>query len=148
MGRPATYSPELADQVCEAIALDTRGLDHICAEHEDFPSGRTVRSWLLKHEEFLPKYTRAREAQAEMMGAEILEIADETSRDTLTVKRGDNEVELADNEWINRSRLRVDTRKWLMSKLAPKKYGDRVQNVVSGPNDGPVEFVTKSILED
>jgi len=94
---------------------------------------------LLKHPEFLPKYAGAREAQAELMSAEIIEIADETCSDTRIVKKGDLEIEVADNEWINRSRLRVDTRKWLMSKLAPKKYGDKIQQEVSGKDGGPIQ---------
>ena len=141
-GRPAMYSAELAERICEAIALDTRGVDAICEAHDDFPCGRTVRTWLLREPDFLPLYTRAREAQAELMGAEIIEIADDTSRDTKMVKRGDDEVEVQDTEWINRSRLRVDTRKWLMSKLAPKKYGDRIQAEHTGSAGGPIQIIS------
>ena len=50
----------------------------------------------------------------------------------MTIGHDDSTREVADNEWINRSRLRVDTRKWLMGKLAPKKYGDKVQQEISG----------------
>ena len=69
----------------------------------------------------------------EAMSDEILAIADDSTNDAMTITRRDgSESEVADNEWINRSRLRVDTRKWLMSKLAPKKYGDKQQVEHSG----------------
>jgi hypothetical protein len=69
----------------------------------------------------------------EAMAADILEIADETGRDTKFV--GENDTPVPDNEWISRSKLRVDTRKWLMSKLAPKKYGEKQQVELSGSVD-------------
>lgn len=117
------YSPELANRICEAIALSTKGIDALCEEHDDFPAGRTIRLWLLTRDEFVPLYARAREAQMEQMGAELLEIADDGSNDTYKDDEGN---ERTDHDVINRSRLRVDTRKWLMSKLAPKKYGDKL----------------------
>ena len=61
------------------------------------------------------------------MGQEILEIADDASRDTkIVTNKNGSTSEVADHEWINRSKLRVDARKSLKSKIAPKKYGDRV----------------------
>lgn len=114
----------------------------------EMPASSSVYEHLIESKEFAEQYARAREAQVEAMSDEILAIADDSTNDTMTIKRGDSETEVADNEWINRSRLRVDTRKWLMGKLAPKKYGERVQNEHSGPDGGPVQFVTKSILEE
>ena len=81
---------------------------------------------------------RAREAQADALFDECLEIADDTSGD-LTTKESTNEdgtpVLVVNHEHINRSRLRVDTRKWLVAKLAPKKYGERqmLEHGVSNP---------------
>ena len=46
---------------------------------------------------------------------------------------------------VAKQRLQVDTRKWLLSKLAPKKYGDKVQNVITGADGGPVEVVELSL---
>jgi hypothetical protein len=73
-------------------------------------------------------YARAREAGLERLAEEILEIADDSSHDTKVDERGN---ERCDNEWVQRSRLKVDARKWLLSKLLPKKYGDKV-DVTSG----------------
>jgi hypothetical protein len=63
---------------------------------------------------------------------EIVEIADDATNDWMDRKSGEHTIAVADTEHINRSRLRIDTRKWLMSKLAPKRYGERVEQVMSG----------------
>jgi len=69
--------------------------------------------------------TRAREEQADRLFEECLAIADDTTGDVVMVGKG-GQVERVDHGNIQRSRLRVDTRKWMAGKLAPKKYGDRV----------------------
>lgn len=71
------------------------------------------------------------EQRSESMFEEILEIADETSRDTIDTETG----EKANTEWISRSRLRVDARKWMLSKMVPKKYGERL--AIGGADDMP-----------
>ncbi len=103
------------------------------------PNPDTIYAWLKDKSGFSDQYARAHEERADRMSEEILEIADETAYDTTvkTNKKGD-EFEAQDSEWINRSRLRVDTRKWLMARLAPKKYGDKVSQEVSGADGGPL----------
>jgi hypothetical protein len=73
----------------------------------------------------------------EVWSEEIIEIADDAASDKFTDANGNERV---DNEHINRSRLRVDTRKWLMSKLAPKKYGDKVDLRHAGEGGGPLKI--------
>ena len=69
--------------------------------------------------------TRAREEQAEFMAEEILEIADDGRNDFM--EQDDSSAAFKINgENIQRSKLRIDTRKWLMGKLKPKKYGERL----------------------
>ena len=106
------------------------------------PAQSTVFKWLNEQKEFSEQYARAREAQADLMADEILEIADETERDTIQTDSG----EKANTEWISRSRLRVDARKWLASKMAPKKYGDKVTAEVTGADGGPLKTVTEFVL--
>jgi len=72
----------------------------------------------------------------EALAEEILEIADDGINDTYETEDGKEKV---NQDVINRSRLRVDTRKWLMSKLAPKKFGERVEQFISGPDGGPIQ---------
>lgn len=95
-------------------------------------------------EKFNDDYARAKEAQMELMEASLLDIADDKSGD---VKLSEHGVKSCDTEFVQRSRLRVDTRKWLMSKLAPKKYGDRVVNEHQGKDGGAIEMkITKEII--
>jgi|SRR6185437_37721 len=130
MGRPSTYTPEIADKICERISSTLLGTTQVA---EEFGITReTLFKWRFRHPEFADKYARAKENQQELAAEEILEIADDSSRDTKTIKRGKEEFEVENSEWINRSRLRVETRKWLMSKLAPKKYGDKLAMEHSG----------------
>ena len=80
-----------------------------------------------RHEDFAHQYARAREEQADRLFEECLAIADDTTDDVVMVADGKGgQVERVNHENIQRSRLRVDTRKWMAGKLAPKKYGDRI----------------------
>jgi disulfide oxidoreductase YuzD len=122
-GRPTKYNEILADKICDMIAFSDNGLKSICESNKEFPSAKVVYDWIEKYPEFRNKYARARELQADYLADSIISIADDTSNDTLTTDEG---REYANSEWINRSRLRIDARKWKASKLYPKKYGERV----------------------
>jgi hypothetical protein len=124
IGRPSDYSEEFADLICSKIA-NGQGLVKICKE-EGMPARSTVMLWLFKNKSFSDKYAQARESQADYYFEEMLEIADTTDGDMLLDKDG-NPTGKVNHENINRSRLRVDTRKWIVARLAPKKYGDRVE---------------------
>lgn len=127
--KPVEYSDELADEICEAIGTDSKGIQALCNENPHWPTRKTIMKWIIKHPHFGDKYTKAKVHQVEAIVDEILDIADDTSRDTIIKKNKDgSEYEVCNTEWINRSRLRVDTRKWLASKLAPKIYGEKIQN--------------------
>jgi hypothetical protein len=122
MGRPTIYTAELGEEICRRL-VSGMSLRAIC-DADDMPHRDTVATWALDiTHPFSVHYTRAREIQAELMSDEILEIADESDRDYKIVGvEGDKVV---DNEAIQRSRLRVDTRKWYLSKVLPKKYGEK-----------------------
>lgn len=133
----STYTTELGDEICIRIATSTLGLRHIC-EALDVPYS-TVTGWIYddKHE-MSEKYTRAKRMQADHMAEELLDIVDDGSNDLMTIVKGDESYEMENKEVTNRSRLRADTRKWLMSKILPKKYGDKL-DVTSG--DKPINAV-------
>ena len=141
-GRPSTYTAELAAQVCTHIA-DGKSL-RVIAAMEGMPAQSTIMAWLDgSRPEFSEQYARAREAQADKLAEEALQIADDGHSDTYV--DGDGNVK-TDTEVIQRSKLRVDTRKWLASKMAPKKYGDKV--AIGGADDlGPVQTVTKEMTD-
>lgn len=128
-------SETLATQICERM-VSGQSLAEICRS-DDMPSRSFVNKWLSEDAEFADRYARAREALMDYWADQITAIADDGERDILLRKREDgSEYEFIDHEHINRSRLRVDTRKWLMSKLSPKKYGDKVEH--TGADGGPI----------
>lgn len=129
-GRPTDYTKELADKICsqlsEGISLRT-----VCKE-KDMPDKSTVFRWLREIKEFCDQYARAKEESADAMAEDVLDIADDGANDFIEIEREDGGTFTKVNqEHINRSRLRVDTRKWIMSKMKPKKYGEKV-DVTSG----------------
>jgi hypothetical protein len=133
-GRPSAYTPAVAAAICEALA-DGMSLRKLCAQPA-MPSMTTVMRWLADEtkQEFRLHYAHAREAQADSLAAEILEIADDSSGDIIIAKDGNTRL---DREFVARARLRVDSRKWLASKLAPKKYGDRIEH--TGTDGGAIQ---------
>lgn len=124
-GRPTTYTIEMADQMCEELAQG-KSLRTVCAPDER-PAISTFFKWLREHPEFSKQYAQAKEEAADMMTEDILDIADDGSNDYVEVVQKNGEVKTVLNkEHVMRSRLRVDSRKWLASKLKPKKYGDKL----------------------
>lgn len=141
-GNPSTYTPDLAAAICEHIAAG-KSLRTIAAL-DGMPAQSTIMAWLDgRHPEFSEQYARAREAQADKLAEEILSIADDGRSDTYIDGEGNTKT---DTEVIQRSKLRVEARKWLASKMAPKKYGDKL--AVGGADDlGPVQTVTKDMTD-
>lgn len=129
VGRPPLFTPELADRICHELAQG-RSMRSVCKD-EDMPSMSSVFKWLRENKEFSQQYARAKEESADAMAEEILDIADDGSNDFMLITKGDNEYVVENKEWTNRSKLRVDTRKWIMSKFKPKKYADKI-DVTSG----------------
>lgn len=135
MGRPSpgSYRPELAQTICDRIA-DGESLLSICRE-ADMPKLKTVFRWLLDADKewFYKEYEKAKNVQAEHMFEQLLEIADDGTNDMMIRENGDGSVSAVVNkEVINRSRLRVDTRKWYLSKVLPKKFGDKLDLTTDG----------------
>lgn len=129
-GRPTDYTQELADRICELI---TEGLSmRSVAAREDMPASSTIFKWLRENKIFSEQYAKACEERTEAMSEDILDIADDGSNDLMVVQKGNREYEVENREVTNRSRLRVDTRKWLMSKMKPKKYGDKIDVTSDG----------------
>ena len=122
----ATLMPRIIDAI-----EDGKSLRDI-AKMEGMPKPSTIVLWAEQDPEYAEQYARAMEIRHEMMAAELLDIADHASNDWMEANDPDNPGYRLNGEHIQRSRLRVDTRKWLLSKLAAKKYGDRVEMNVQG----------------
>ena len=112
--RPTKYTPGLGQQICNFIAGSSDGLVKICL-YNGFPHHTTIFRWLRDPDkkDFLVAYQRAREAQADLLSDEIIEIADEMGRDNDGAAH------------VSRARLRIDARKWKAARLSPKKYGEK-----------------------
>lgn len=114
---------------------------------EHLPVISTFMLWVSKDKKLSEQYARAMSVRADLIFEEILEIADDSSEDTITVdKRNDkgeitSSYDIENKEWVNRSKLRVDARKWMLGKMAPKKYGDKVDVTTNG-KDLPGQNVT------
>ncbi len=122
-GRPSLYTDALAAEICRRLA-EGETLRSVCRD-EAMPDKATVLRWLADKAkaDFRAQYTYAREMQADALFDEALVIADDASGDWVVGQDGKKTL---DHENIQRSRLRVDTRKWAAGKLAPKKYGDKL----------------------
>ncbi|MBN9031219.1 MAG: hypothetical protein BGO05_11820 [Rhizobiales bacterium 63-7] len=136
MGRPSAYSGDIAAIICERIA-DGNSLRTICAE-DGMPNKATVLRWISSNDAFRDQYARAREAQADALFDEILAIADAPLIGEKIKIDKDGNKEITRGDMIEHRRLQVDTRKWMASKLLPKKYGDKQQLEHSGVDGAPL----------
>lgn len=112
--RPSIYSQEVTAEICERLSVG-ESLVKICRD-DHMPCKATVFKWLRLYPEFMDDYTVAREVQAESHADEIVAIADE-------------------DENPARAKLRIDARKWVASKLKPKKYGNFDRLELSGKTE-------------
>jgi hypothetical protein len=137
MGRVSTFTQEVADAIIERLSKG-EPLAAICGD-ENMPAVRTVSDWKAAHQSFAADFAHAREAGFDVIAATCLEIAEDGSHDYKHVKRSNGEeYEEYDAEHVQRSKLRIETRLKLLAKWDPKRYGERVQTEVSGPDGGPV----------
>lgn len=126
VGRPEIWSQELADKVCQEIAHG-KSMRTVCAP-DDMPAMATLFRWLRTHEEFREQYARATEERTEAFAEETIDISD----DSLTLAQGAFDNPKLAGSLVQAQRLRVDTRKWIMAKMKPKKYGDKLDLTSDG----------------
>ena len=141
IGRPLSYTKDIGDEICQRLSL-TESLRRICRD-DHMPDRVTVYRWLWSSdpvtEEFRNNYARARDIQADDFIDEVNDIADDGSNDWMEVRDKVDGSLLGwkvNGEAIQRSRLRIDTRKWVAGKQRPKKYGDRT--IIGGDPDNPL----------
>lgn len=140
-GRPSKYTAEIAEKICLMIASSTYGLRRICKENLDMPSPETICRWRARHPEFCQQYARAREVQADLLAEEIIDIADDDSQDQMLTETGIK----PNAEFIQRSRLRIEARKWMACKLLPKIYGDKSEVLTTSIEDEELKATINQI---
>lgn len=122
--------PKAIELILDCIA-DGQSLKSIIdgRSREEVPAYSTFMVWLSEDKELAEKYTRACEERADLIFEDIIQIADDSGTDLSVSEQGFLQV---NGEAINRSRLRIDARKWALSKMNPKKYGDKVDVTTKG----------------
>jgi hypothetical protein len=132
-GDPIRYTPEFAILVCERIASSPRSILSVCCD-PDMPSRATLFRWLRDHPDFREIYREAKEAQADILIEEGLDIIDDDSNDVITTADGRTIINMAA---VHRSKAQVDYRKWIASKFLPRKYGSDRQISASPASHHP-----------
>lgn len=138
------YTQEIADAICARLA-EGESLNAICKD-DGMPAESTVRAWALDDVQgFGAKYTRARELGYDRLAEELLQIADTPQVGVKTVHKATG-AETTEGDMIEHRRLQVDARKWMLAKMLPKKYGDKVTQELAGPNGGPIQMAVTVTL--
>lgn len=144
-GRPQfPWTDDIEDEICLRLG-DGESLLKICKDSH-MPSRNIVHLRILHNAAFRDKYTLAKAAQADTYFDQVVEIADDASQDWIDGEDGPR----LNSEHVNRSRLRIDARKWVAGKLRPKIYGDKLDvdanieakltvNIVRYADDKPAE---------
>lgn len=122
-GRPTDYNLELAKDICDQISNNGISLKALCRKNPIWPHTDTIYRWLRAHDEFHVMYAKAKKNQVMALVDDILEISDDSSQDETENSNGDT---VFNSEYVARCRLRVDSRKWIASKLVPRLYGDNM----------------------
>jgi hypothetical protein len=119
------YAPDTADLVLDEL-MGGRTLEDICAD-PDMPSARSVRRWVRDDREgFAARYREAREVGCQVIGDQMLRIVDDRRNDWITWRREDGTLaRMLDPQRVNRALARVSTRRWLLSRMLPKQFGDQ-----------------------
>jgi hypothetical protein len=111
-------------------------------KQKEMPSNETFYKWINEDEEKSKRYARACEERADAIFDEIIEIADDSSQDEVDTEFGVKQ----NTEFIQRSKVRIDARKWVVSKLNPKKYGDKLDLTTDGEKIIPPS-ITYTVIE-
>ncbi len=140
-GRKTRYTRKLADRICECLALGM-SLRETCRQ-KGFPGDATVRDWdKADRDGFSARYARAIEQQLLVWGDQIIEISDDGRNDYIERTNDDGsktKTAILDKEHVQRSKLRIDARKWVLSKLMPKQYGDKTTLQHEGQDGGAIQ---------
>lgn len=139
-GRPSTYSPDICQIICNELAGGA-SLRNLCATRDDLPAESTIFLWLAMHPDFSEQYARARESWADAEFENLMQIADTPMIGSKTTTTDETSVTV-EADMIEHRRLQVETRKWALGKLHPKKYGDKT--IHSGDDKSPI---TVSIIK-
>ena len=139
-----SFSRAIADKILARLSAG-ESLRAICRD-DGMPAESTVRLWAMEDVEgFAAQYTRARDLGLDAIADEILEIANTPVPGITKTTKADGGIEEKQGDMIEHRRLQVDSRKWYLSKLAPKRYGDQMQ--LAGDDTSPLTVVVRKLTD-
>jgi hypothetical protein len=146
VGRPSDYTPAIAREICSRLA-EGQSLTAICRD-DHMPTFQTIYEWVngggtaAREDKFPEMYARARAMKIEYMAEQLEEIADDARNDWMDKVVGweGDTIRVLDHEHVTRSKLRLDTRKFLLSKLRPEIYGDRLAHQMLDEKGKPAKL--------
>ena len=145
-GAQSIFTPALFTIICDRISRG-ESLRSVCRDPE-MPHKSTVLRWLREMSGLRDQYAAARDDLMQYWASDILEIADDGTLDTMKgLNKYGDEVMVPNHANVQRDRLRIDSRKWLLSKLQPRVYGDRLDVEVSGEVQHRVDITALSARE-
>lgn len=124
VGRPSDYTPELSQKICSRLAEGV-SLRTVCLE-EDMPALATVFRWLSDKPEFREQYAHAKEQSADAQNEMLLDLGDEA------IALSQEVDPKSSGAVVQAVKLKADNLKWVMSKMKPKKYGDKIDHTSDG----------------
>jgi hypothetical protein len=122
------------DEICYKMEIENLSLNSIL-KIEGMPAVSTFYAWILSDEKKQKKYACACEVRADNLFEELLTISDATDKDVIIDMDGNK---VTNHNVIQRDRLRVDSRKWILSKMMPKKYGDKLDMTIDTKGVKPI----------
>lgn len=126
-GGQTIYTREIADRICQQLS-EGMTLNQICRQ-PGMPARPTVLLWAREDRDgFADRYAHGREMLLDHWADEAIDISDDGSNDYMERQQANGDTKMVyDREHVDRSKLRVDTRKWMLTKLKPERYGDKIE---------------------
>ena len=131
-------------EICNQISEEGKSIRKVLLQ-EDMPKSEVFYKWLDEDEEKSKQYARACSKRADVIFEEIVTIADKQGKDVIVTEDG---KEITNHNVVNRSRLMVDARKWVVSKMNPRKYGDKVDITSGGKKIKDPVYQVREVIVD
>lgn len=144
-GRPTIRTDELDAQIL-ARTENGESLITICRDPE-MPARSTVYEWIESDPDFSGRLSKAREKGLDVIAHSCLEIADMPQLGTVETIKADGSREVRQEDMLGHRKLRIETRLKLLAKWDPKRYGDKLQQEVTGENGGPIKEVVRVVVD-
>ena len=121
------WTDELAAEILDTVSRSPRSMEWLCQANPHWPCWATIKNWKAARPEFRNAFNLARRELADELAFQTIEIADDGSGDARVIERKDGSTFVVqDQEFVARSTLRTEVRRWLAGKLAPEVYGERI----------------------